>query len=249
MTSANFPTIAPGIWLSSPNVTAAEMSVEIGYRFVVLDIEHGHFDLRDLEFFVPVLRGLKLEILAKVLAPERAPIQQALDFGADGVIIPHVEDLRHAAAVTRYAKFAPLGERSFAGGRPAGYGGFTDDWVQQQNDFVLCLPMIERADSLADIDAILALPTVDGVFVGPSDLSLSRARGGYARTAADFADIETVATAAHRKGKSWGMGAWAPEEKELCVRLNASRMVCVMEHVALKSGLQRGYEDFLATLT
>ena len=84
-------------WLSAPNTAAAEILRDLGYGSVVLDIEHGSFDLADLERFVPFLRAIGLRVLAKVLAPERGPIQQALDFGADVVVIPHVENLAHAS--------------------------------------------------------------------------------------------------------------------------------------------------------
>jgi 4-hydroxy-2-oxoheptanedioate aldolase len=187
-------------WLSAPNAAAAEIVRDLGYGSVVLDIEHGAFDLVDLERFIPFLRALGLRVLAKVLAPERGPIQQALDFGADVVVIPHVENLAHAKAVCAYGKFPPRGDRSFAGGRTARYGGFDDAWVTAQDAKTRVYPMIEDAGALYDIDAILALDTVDGVFVGPSDLSLRRERGAYSRNDADFADLRTIADAARRTG-------------------------------------------------
>ncbi|MCB8822838.1 hypothetical protein [Microvirga rosea] len=61
------------VWLSGPNIAAAEIAASIGYTAVVLDIEHGSFDLGTLERFIPVLKGLGLEVLAKVLAPECGP--------------------------------------------------------------------------------------------------------------------------------------------------------------------------------
>jgi 4-hydroxy-2-oxoheptanedioate aldolase len=225
------------VWLSGPNVAAAEIARQLGYGAAVLDIEHGTFDLADLERFIPFLRAIGLEVIAKVLGPERGPIQQALDFGADVVAIPHVENAGHAAVVTGFAKFPPLGDRSFAGGRTARYGGFTDDWVSAQDANTRCYPMIEDAGAIEDIDAILALPTVDGVFIGPSDLSLRRERGAYARTDADFADLALIAAAAGRAGKPWLLPAWSPEEKRFAVEHGADQMVLTMEHGALMTGL------------
>jgi len=119
------------VWLSGPNVAAAEIARQLGYGALVLDIEHGTFDLADLERFIPFAKAIGLEVIAKVLGPERGPIQQALDFGADTVAIPHVENAAHARAITAFAKFPPRGDRSFAGGRTAAYGGLTDDWVRE----------------------------------------------------------------------------------------------------------------------
>lgn len=224
------------VWLSDPSAAAVEIARGMGYGAVVLDIEHGSFDLADLERFVPFVRALGLEVHAKVLGPERGPVQQALDFGADVVVIPHVESAAHAAAVTAYAKFPPLGDRSFAGGRTSSYGGFTDDWVREQDARTRCYPMVEDAGAIEEISEILRLPTVDGVFVGPSDLSLRRGRGAYSRTDGDFADLRTVAEAAAAAGKPWMLPAWSPEEKEFAIREGADQMALIMQHGALAAG-------------
>ena len=230
------------VWLSGPNVAAAEIARQVGYGAAVLDIEHGTFDLADLERFIPFLKAIGLEVIAKVLGPERGPIQQALDFGADVVAIPHVENAAHAAVVTGFAKFPPLGDRSFAGGRTSRYGGFTDDWVSEQDAATRCYPMIEDAGAIDQIDEILALDTVDGVFVGPSDLSLRRARGAYSRTDGDFADLARIASAARHAGKPWLLPAWSPEEKRFAVEHGADQMALTMEHGALLVGFTAAHD-------
>lgn len=234
------------IWLSDPSVAAAEIARGIGYGAVVLDIEHGSFDLKDLERFVPFLRGLGMDVLAKVLGPERGPIQQALDFGANAVVIPHIENAAHAKEITAFAKFPPLGDRSFAGGRTARYGGFSDDWVAEQDCGTRCYPMIEDAGAILEIRDILALDTVDGVFVGPSDLSLRRQRGAYTRDDGDFADLAAVADAAAAAGKPWVLPAWSKEEKEFAVRHGADQMALIMEHGALAAGFAAPFEQIQA---
>jgi 4-hydroxy-2-oxoheptanedioate aldolase len=224
------------VWLSDPSTAAVEIARGAGYGAVVLDIEHGSFDLADLERFIPFIRASGMEVLAKVLGPERGPIQQALDFGADIVVIPHVENAAHARTVTGFAKFPPLGDRSFAGGRTASYGGMTDAWVQEQDARTRCYPMIEDAGAVEEIEGILALPTVDGVFVGPSDLSLRRGRGAYSRTEGDFADLQKIADAAAEARKPWVLPAWSPEEKEFAVRAGVDQMALIMQHGALAAG-------------
>ncbi|MDQ8705390.1 aldolase/citrate lyase family protein [Streptomyces sp. LHD-70] len=223
-------------WLSDPSFAAAEIVAATGYGAVVLDIEHGAFDLADLERFVPFLRALDLEVLAKVLGPERGPIQQALDFGATAVVVPHVESAAHAEAVCAYGKFPPLGDRSFAGGRTAGYGGFDDDWIARQDRETRVYPMIEDAGAIEEIKEILALPVVNGVFVGPSDLSMRRDRGAYTRGERDFADLAAVADAARAAGKPWVLPAWSREEKAFAIEHGADQLVLTMQHGALLAG-------------
>jgi 4-hydroxy-2-oxoheptanedioate aldolase len=231
------------VWLSSPSTEAAEIARHLGYGTAVLDIEHGAFDLDDLNRYVPFLRALGFVVLAKVLAPERGPIQQALDFGAHAVVIPHVLGVDHAREVTAFAKFPPLGDRSFAGGRTTNYGGFNDSWVSVQDSLTRCYPMIEDHGAIEEVAEILALPTVDGVFLGPSDLSLRRFRGAYARTPGDFADLELVAKASRAANKAWILPAWSKEEKQFAVEYSADHIVLAMQHSALMEGLRSALEE------
>ncbi|WP_026126925.1 HpcH/HpaI aldolase family protein [Nocardiopsis xinjiangensis] len=225
-----------GVWLSEPSAAAVEMARLAGYDTVVLDIEHGLFDLAALDWLIPFIRSNGMDVIAKVLGPERGPIQQALDFGANAVAIPHVESVEHARTVCGYAKFPPLGDRSFAGGRTSKYRGFTDEWVTEQDQGTRCYPMIEDASALEDIDAILRLPVVDGVFVGPSDLSLRRERGAYTVDEADLEDLRHLARAARSAGKPWVIPAWSEAEKRLAVQEGAETIVATMQYGAVLSG-------------
>lgn len=228
------------VWLSTPHHQLVEIAFGLGCRKFVLDIEHGYFDLDPTDKLVALIRALGAEVYAKVLGPETIPIQQALDIGCNGVIIPHIGSVEHARRVTLAAKYPPLGNRSFSGTRPARYDAVRQDYYTRENAQTLCLPMVESAEALADIEAILALPTVDGVFVGPSDLSLSRGRGAYAKTEADFADLRRIAAAAKAAGKPWIMPAWAPVERSLARDLGADWQVTVDEYGALWTGIEQG---------
>lgn len=225
-----------GVWLTEPSAAAVEMAHIAGYGTVVLDIEHGFFDLAALDWLMPFIRSKGMEVIAKVLGPERGPIQQALDFGANAIAIPHVESVEHAAKVCAYAKFPPLGDRSFAGGRTSNYRGFTDDWVAQQDRGTRCYPMIEDASAFQDIDAILQLPVVEGIFIGPSDLSLRRERGAYSVSEADLDDLRYLARAAQAAGKPWVIPAWSQAEQRLAVEEKAETIVVAMQYAALLSG-------------
>ncbi|MGO4723114.1 MULTISPECIES: HpcH/HpaI aldolase family protein [unclassified Inquilinus] len=225
------------VWLSTPHQAMLEIAHDVGYRRVVLDVEHGLFDLDATDKLVALARALGMAIFVKVLGPETIPIQQALDMGCDGVIIPHIEDVAQAARVTAAAKYPPLGGRSFSGTRPARYGGAPQSYYDGENRRTRCFPMIESAAALADVEAILALPTVDGVFMGPSDLSLSRGRGAYRNGPEDQADLRRVAAAATRAGKPWIMPAWSDAERRLSEQLGVDFMVVIDEFGALRWAL------------
>lgn len=226
-----------GLWLSTPNPTLLEIAAKQKVDAVVLDIEHGTFDIATLDTMLLVAKSLGLAVLAKVAAPDRASIQQPLDFGALGVIIPHVGNADHAASVTAFAKFPPHGSRSFAGGRTIDYDAPRCDFFDIEDKRTVCLPMIETAEALEAVADIAALATVDGLFVGPSDLSLRRGRGRYRRTAADRSDLERIAKAADAVGKPWIMPAWSAEEQQWARDLGARLQVIAEEQAILADGL------------
>lgn len=226
-----------GVWLSEPSASAVEVAALVGYDTVVLDVEHGSFDLAALNWMLPFIRAKGMEVIVKVLGPQREAIQQALDLGANAVAIPHVESVEHAAKVCGYAKFPPLGDRSFAGGRVSNYRGFDDAWVAEQDASTRCFPMIEDASAFEHVADILALPTVDGIFIGPSDLSLRRERGAYTVSEGDLADLAHAAEAANAAKKPWILPAWSPAEQELAVAKNAHLIIATMQYGALMSGL------------
>lgn len=229
------------VWLSEPSSAAIEIADLVGYDTVVLDVEHGSFDLGALDWVLPLISARGMKSIVKVLGPDRSPIQQALDLGADGVAIPHVESVDHAREVTAYAKFAPQGTRSFAGGRTSNYRGFTDEWVQAQDSGTLCFPMIEDATAADEIDGILALDTVDGVFIGPSDLSLLRGRGAYTASSEDLEEIRQIARSAKQAGKLWALPAWSHDEKRLALQEGADTLITTMQYGALLEGLTEAF--------
>jgi 4-hydroxy-2-oxoheptanedioate aldolase len=231
------------VWLSEPSSAAIEIARLAGYDAVVLDVEHGTFDLAALDWVLPLISSNGMTSIVKVLGPERSPIQQALDLGANAVAIPHIESAEHAREITAFAKFAPLGKRSFAGGRTSDYRGFSDDWVSTQDSSTRCYPMVEDASAADDIEAILALETVDGVFVGPSDLSLLRGRGAYTASVEDLDDIRQIAKAAQKASKDWILPAWSSDEKRLATVENATTIITTMHYGALLQGFSGALEE------
>lgn len=232
-----------GCWLATPDVVFIELAARMGYGTLVLDVEHGTFDLKDLDRLLPLARALGMETLVKVEGPRAEPIQQALDFGATGVIIPHIGDVAHAEAICRSAKYPLLGTRSYAGARSVHYDAPDDGYFDRDNSQTRCLPMIETAEALADVEAILALPQVDGVFVGPSDLSLSSGRGRYRFGPEDRADITRIAKACEAAGKPWTMPAWSSAEQEFASALGASVLVVIEQQSTMATELAKTMKE------
>jgi 2-dehydro-3-deoxyglucarate aldolase/4-hydroxy-2-oxoheptanedioate aldolase len=169
---------------------------------------------------------------------ERVPIQHALDFGSDGVILPQIVDLEHAQRATSFAKYPPLGTRGFGGGKTVRYLPAPQHFVEAENRRVRCWAMIETATALEDVEGIAALETVDGLFIGPNDLSLARGRGEYNADGRDHEDIARIAGAAAAQGKPWAMPIASSQDRDFARGLDISFMAITDERTALRDGLE-----------
>lgn len=225
------------LWMSQPHFNYLEMTRLAGFTTLVVELEHGTYDLATLDQFLAFARAQGISVLCKVIAPNMESIQQALDFGADGVIVPHIRDVAHAHAVTKAAKYPLLGTRSYTGGRVFGYARPATDAFETENRRTKCYAMIETAESLEDVEKIAALDTVDGLFPGPSDLALSRGRGAYAFGAEDRADLARIAAAARAVGKPWVMPAWTPAERIFAREQGAGLLVVATQNMTVRQGI------------
>ena len=227
------------LWLSEPQFSYVEIAHTCGFRRLVIDIEHGLFPLLDLDKFLAFIKAKGMHVLAKVAGPQPEAIQQALDCGADGVIIPHITDVEQAAHVCSAAKFPPKGKRSYFGGRPVGYRRPDDSFYAAEDRRTRCYPLIETPESLDHVEAIAKLDVVDGLFPGPSDLCLSSGRGSYRFDAIDQAAIVRCAKAAASAGKEWIMPGWTPAERALAMAHGASELVVSTQFALIRNGIER----------
>lgn len=223
MTSASeAATPAIGFWLESDNQKACEIARLSGFELVLFDMEHGTLDLPALDRLLPFCQSIGLLAYVRIAEATRLDIQQALDIGADAIVLPQLRDLAHAREVSEYAKFAPCGTRGVGYSRTQRYKGADDDFFRMENEHRHCYAMIETAEALADAPAIAALPGVDGLFMGPADLSMARGRGAFSATDADLADLRHIASAAIRAGKRWALPAANPRLREAALALSPS---------------------------
>ena len=146
--------------------------------------------------------------IVRVPAGEYALATRALDGGALGITVPHVDTAEEARAVVDHLKYPPLGHRSAAGGMP--YFGFRAvpiaQAMQTMNAETLIVVMLETPKAIANADAIAAVPGVDVLLIGTNDLMIEMGLPGEFAHAEVAAAYETVIAACRRHGKSPGMG-------------------------------------------
>jgi len=158
-------------WLAVPNGFSAEVMAHQGYDALTVDLQHGVNDEANL---IPMLQAISTTNTVPVVrVPWLAPgiIMKALDMGAYGVICPMVNTRDDAEKFVEYTSYAPMGRRSFGPVRALIYGGA--DYPTHANDTIVRFAMIETAEALDNLDAILSVEGLDAIYIGPSDLSLS----------------------------------------------------------------------------
>ena len=233
----------PAFWLQRPSAAAIEIAALLGYRLVILDMEPGFITQDNCDALVGLARCSGLTVILRVAVPERILVQQGLDHGADGVMLPMVADAAHTAEVSAHTKYAPLGTRGVGSGRAFAYGTYTaidEAFFSKANERTRCHVMIETAGALEEVDKIAALPTVDGLFVGPLDLSLARGRGAFRMTADDEKDFKRVAQACRKHGKILGLPAATPKALALAIAEGAAYATLTDDLSALRTGLAEG---------
>lgn len=178
-------------WLSIPSPLTAEIMAHAGFDSVTIDCQHGMIEVSNAITMLPAISGAGITPLARANWNEPGTIMKLLDAGALGIICPMTNTAADAERFVGACRYPPLGYRSLGPLRASlVYGA---DYASRANDEVIALPMIETREALDNLDTILAVSGIDGVFVGPSDLSMSlRGRGGF-----DHEDDEMLAVLQH----------------------------------------------------
>jgi 4-hydroxy-2-oxoheptanedioate aldolase len=158
-------------WLSIPSAFSAEVMAHQGYDSLTVDMQHGVVDYQTAVTMLQAISTTPVMPLARVPWNDPALLMKALDAGVYGIICPMINTPEEAEALVRACKYPPRGYRSFGPVRASIYAG--TDYVDHANDDLIVMPMIETAEALKNLDAILSVPGVDAIYVGPADLSLA----------------------------------------------------------------------------
>jgi len=226
----------------------APMVIEIiaraGIDFVIIDMEHSPMDMDRLAHLIRAADAAALAPLVRVPDVEPGLIKRVLNLAAAGIVIPHGTRQR-CEALVRAARYAPEGERGACPVvRATGY--WPADWnayAAKANRDVMLLPLIEDASAIEEIESIAALPGIDGLFVGPYDLSVSVGAPG-----ADFdhpamsAALDQVSAACRAHGKALVTTIGDRQERDYTLRLGArgvQGMVFATDALVLLQALKR----------
>jgi 4-hydroxy-2-oxoheptanedioate aldolase len=161
-----------GLWLNTASPLLAELAGQVGFDWCLIDGEHGPGGSMEVLAQLQALSATPASAVLRVAAAEVWMIKQALDLGVQTIVVPMVHDGETAAHMAAAMRYPNEGIRGMGAGlaRASGFGAVSD-YVDTANAQVCLLVQAESAAAVDNIDAIAATPGVDGVFVGPADLS------------------------------------------------------------------------------
>lgn len=163
-----------GIFMGIPNTTVAELCAGAGFDWVLVDGEHGTFDLQSIMTHLQVIAAYPVSPIVRVVEGQTAIIKQVLDIGAQTILVPMVDTVEHAEEVVRACNYPTAGVRGVGTAlvRAAQWNRITD-YLQKADEEICVIVQAETVTAMENIEAIAAVEGVDAVFIGPADLSAS----------------------------------------------------------------------------
>lgn len=198
-----------GLWMGMADAVAAEICAGAGFDWLLIDGEHSPNDLRSILHQSQVIAAYPgTHAIARVPVGHgnvgTALLKQYLDAGIQTVLVPMVDTAEQAAAVVRACKYPPDGIRGMGGARASRWGRYAN-YPKEANDQVCVLVQVETREAVQNIDAIIATAGVDGVFIGPADLSAALGHVGERAHPEVLKVIEDCIARIVRGGKAAGI--------------------------------------------
>ena len=162
-----------GSWLTIPSQAVIEILGSAGFEWLTIDMEHSPISIETCLNLIGHIQGNGMQALVRVSKNEEVIIKQVLDAGADGVIIPMIKNKEEAIEAVNYVKYPPLGKRGVGLNRAQKYGTAFDSYQKWAKDEVVIIAQIEHIEAVNNLEDIFSVEGIDGIIVGPYDLSAS----------------------------------------------------------------------------
>lgn len=237
---------AIGSWINSVSPVVAEVMSGSGFDYLTIDVEHSPSDMGDVFAILQAVRSgnPECDCLVRLHGVDYAHVKRYLDAGVNGVIAPLVETREDAEKLVAATKYPPVGRRGVGFCRANNYGADIIEYVAGANEEMLLAVQIESKAGVGNIEAILSVPGIDAVFLGPYDLSASLGVTAQFDHPDYLAARERVLGACRKLGVAAGIHVVQPNPAELLERVGegyqllAYSLDITMLMQACRSGLQ-----------
>ena len=160
-----------GSWITIGHPSIPEILSNANFEWLTIDMEHNSIDKSMMQNLISVIQSKDIAALVRVSKNEEVDIKHALDAGADGIIVPMVNNKNDAIKATEYAKYPPLGKRGVGLSRAQNYGYGFEDYKKWQAENLVIIAQIEHIDGVNNLHEIIGVEGIDAIIVGPYDLS------------------------------------------------------------------------------
>jgi 4-hydroxy-2-oxoheptanedioate aldolase len=219
-----------------------------GFDALWLDAEHAGIGMRDIELATLAAKAYGIDPFVRLPATDYASVMRPLEAGAGGLMISMVRSADEAEQAVRWSKFYPRGERGLNGGNRDGRFGLTPlaEYVAEANSQTFLGIQIETSQALENVAAIAAVPDVDLLFVGPSDLSQMLGVPGNFEHPKCLQAIEHIARGCEQAGKPWGVFSRGPEYAARMRDLGCRFIVLAADIHMVHAGIRLAKERYSA---
>jgi len=207
--------ISVGSWVSMGHESIAEIMSAAGFDWIAIDLEHSVIDIGELHSLILAIESNGCVPLARLTSNDPSLAKRVMDAGAYGVIVPMINSASDASQAVASIKYPPYGRRSVGIARAHGYGPGFEDYVKVANDESLLIIQVEHIESVRNIEEILSVEGIDGLFIGPYDLSGSLGVPGELNHPGVEEAKRTVLEAAGKRGIAAGIHVVYPSIDEL----------------------------------
>lgn len=224
----------------------AEVVGRLGFDVIWFDLEHRAFSEAVIDPVSVACRATDIDLMVRVRKGGYDSPMRALEFGATGIMVPHIRSAEEARQWVEWSKFPPLGKRGLDGaGSDAGFGldgGL--EYLQAANDETFLVLQIEDREAVECVEDIARVPGVDMLFVGPGDLSLSYGVPLQFNHPLLIEACERVNAATKAAGNWWGTVSGTPEAAQLALDRGARLVVGGVDHIFLLEGFKRSFAEY-----
>ncbi len=208
-----------GSWITLAHPAIAEIMAHAGFDWLVVDLEHSVITIKEAEELIRIINLCGVVPLVRLSNNDSVQIKRVMDAGAHGIIVPMVKTRAEVDAAVDAVYYPPKGARSVGLARAQGYGTTFQKYREWLDNKAVIIAQIEHIDAVNNLEEILAVPAIDGYFIGPYDLSASMGLPGQFDHTDMVASIKRIRQIGDALGKPGGLHIVEPDIIQLEARI------------------------------
>lgn len=236
-----------GCWASLAHDMTTEILGVVGFDWILIDCEHAPNDLQTCRYQLNALKGSRSAPVVRPSANDPVELKRLLDLGFMNVLIPQVESVEEAVRAVAATRYPPYGVRGVSLSQRCNKYGTQSDYLQQVNEQVCVLVQIETRKGIENLDEILQVNGVNGIFIGPADLSASLGYFGAPSHPLVQENMQRIYSQSVSKGKAVGTLATNEEDAERYIKEGYHFVAIGTDQGLFRKAAEQVYSRFVCT--